>query len=179
MTTFGAQNVSEADVPADRDAIWAVLSEPDLLAEMTPLIDRIHADGDRWCWQLTGINALGLSVAPSFTEQMTFRAPESITFRHAPDPGSPERAGASGRYELEKLSPGRTRLFVDITLHVDLPLPARSRRLVERVMKSMMERTGQRFGQNLYNHLGIDPAAASSRTLVSTGVSRNFSAGAE
>jgi hypothetical protein len=136
-----------------------VLTDPGCLTEMTPLLDGITVDGDRWCWQLSGIRALGVEVAPSFTEQMTFVEPSRITFRHAPPAGQTERAGADGIYELTEVGPDRTHLSIDLTLHVDLPLPKLSRRAVERVMASSMARTGEVFAERLYRHLGVDPAS--------------------
>lgn len=158
MTSFSTRNVSNGDVPVPRSAVWEVLTDPRCLTEMTPLLDRITVDGDRWCWQLSGIHALGVEVAPSFTEQMTFDEPSRITFRHAPPAGHTERAGADGVYELTEVGPDRTHLSIDLTLHVDLPLPALSRRAVERVMASSMARTGDVFAERLYRHLGVDPA---------------------
>lgn len=159
VTCFQTRNVSSGDVPVPRSAVWEVLTDPVCLTEMTPLLDGIGVDGDRWCWQLSGIRALGVEVAPSFTEQMTFDEPSRITFRHAPPAGRTERAGADGVYELTEVAPDRTHLSIDITLHVDLPLPALSRRAVERVMKSSMARTGDVFAERLYRRLGVDPAA--------------------
>lgn len=159
MTCFQTRNVSSGDVPVPRRAVWEVLTDPQCLTEMTPLLDGIAVDGDRWCWQLSGIRALGVEVAPSFTEQMTFEAPSRITFRHAPPAGTTERAGADGVYELTEAGPDQTHLSIDITLHVDLPLPALSRRAVERVMASSMARTGDVFAERLYRRLGVDPAA--------------------
>lgn len=159
MTCFQTRNVSSGDVPVPRSAVWEVLTDPVCLTEMTPLLDGITVDGDRWCWQLSGIRALGVEVAPSFTEQMTFDEPSRITFRHAPPAGRTERAGADGVYELTEVAPDRTHLSIDITLHVDLPLPALSRRAVEGVMTSSMARTGDVFAERLYRRLGVDPAA--------------------
>jgi carbon monoxide dehydrogenase subunit G len=158
MTRFQNRNVSTGDLPVSAETIWAVLTDPDLLAELTPLIKGITADGDRWCWQLTGISALGVSVPPSFTERMTFTPHERIEFRHEPPPGSDERAGVEGLYTIEDLADGGVRLCVDLTMWVDLPLPKLSRRAVERIMAESMQRTGDRFAANLYRHLGIDPA---------------------
>ncbi len=158
MTTFSTRNQSVADVPVDGGAIWAVLTDPDLLASLTPLVASIDADGDTWIWHLRGISALGVSVAPTFTEHMTFREPSSIRYEHRPPDGRSERAGANGVYELEELSTQRTRLTIDITLCVELPLPRLSRRAVERVMATTMQRTGDRFATNLYHHLGIEPS---------------------
>lgn len=145
-------------MPADPAAIWKVLSSPDRLAQLTPLIKAITAKGPIWCWQLNGISALGVTVAPSFTERMTFTEGERIEFRHDPPTGADERAGAEGVYRLSDGGEGLTHLAVDITIEVELPLPAVSRRAVQRVMATSMERTGDRFAQNLYRHLGIDPA---------------------
>jgi carbon monoxide dehydrogenase subunit G len=155
MARFESTSVSQADVPAPREKIWAVLSSPDCLAQLTPLIKRITADGDRWCWQLKSISALGVHVEPSFTEWMSFEAGRRIVFEHRPPPGKAERAGAKGVYTLDDRPDGGTHLAVDITLHVELPLPAISRRAVERVMGSLMARTGERFADNLYARLGI------------------------
>ncbi|HMJ77656.1 MAG TPA: SRPBCC family protein [Iamia sp.] len=158
MTRFQNRNRSEADLPVDRQSIWEVLTDPGCLAALTPLIRAITADGDTWCWQLSGISALGVSVAPSFTEQMTFTPLERIEYRHAPPTGTTEKAGADGVYTLTELDADRTRLFVDLTMWVDLPLPKLSRRAVERVMAESMQRAGDRFAENLYRHLDIDPA---------------------
>ncbi len=155
MTTFESTNVSEGDVPASREQIWAVVTSPDCLAQLTPVIRRITADGDLWCWQLRTISALGAQVAPSFTEHMSFEDGKQLTFEHQPPAGKAERAGARGTYTLSDLPGGGTRLSVDLTLQVELPLPAVSRRTVERVMARMMARTGEKFAENLYAHLGV------------------------
>lgn len=157
MTCFSTRNVSEGDVPVPRSAVWEVLTDPQCLTDMTPLLAGISVDGDRWCWQLSGIRALGVEIAPSFTEQMVFDEPSRIEFRHAPPAGQAERAGADGIYELTELDPDRTHLSIDITLRVDLPLPGLSRRAVERVMASTMARTGDVFAERLYRRLGVDP----------------------
>ena len=165
MTTFSSRNVSEAVVPVPPDVIWPVLADPAELTALTPLVRRIDAAGAAWVWHLRGITALGVSVEPSFTEHMTFEEARSITFEHRPPDGVSERAGAHGRYELHELGTGRTRLFIDITLCVELPLPRLSRRAVGKVMAATMQRTGDRFAVNLYRRLGVDARAASARTL--------------
>ncbi|MFP5321261.1 MAG: CoxG family protein [Acidimicrobiia bacterium] len=166
MTCFRSRNLSRGDVPAPRQAIWEVLTDPAALTDLTPLLTRIDVDGDRWCWQMAGIRALGIEVAPSFTERMTFDAPERIEFRHEPPTGTTERAGADGVYELHELAPDRTHLSIDITLSVELPLPAISRRAVEKVMTSTMARTGDVFAERLARRLGVDPAAVSQESVV-------------
>jgi carbon monoxide dehydrogenase subunit G len=158
VTRFQNRNRSEADLPVARQRVWEVLSDPGCLAALTPLIKDITADGDTWCWQLSGISALGVSVAPSFTEQMTFTPHERIEYAHAPPSGSNEKAGADGIYTLTELPDGGVRLFVDLTMWVELPLPKLSKRAVERVMAETMQRAGDRFAENLYRHLDIDPA---------------------
>lgn len=160
MTAFSSRNQSTADVPASQEAIWEVLSDPDALARLTPLVRAITADGDLWCWQLGGISALGLSVEPAFTERMTFTDGTCIRFRPDPPFGDGQRAGATGTYELSERDDGVTNLAIDITIEVDLPLPKLSAKAVERVMATTMARTGDRFARNLYEQLGLDPSTA-------------------
>ncbi len=156
MNRFEATNRSSDVVAADRAEIWAVLTDPKLLAKLTPMVQRIDDLGDRrWRWQLFGISAVGMRFAPCFTERMLFTDPERIDFDHAPPAGSHERSGAEGIYELAEVE-GGTRVSIRLTVHVDLPLPSLSRSTVERVMATTMQRTGERFATNLRQHLGID-----------------------
>jgi carbon monoxide dehydrogenase subunit G len=159
LTTFSSRNVSEAVVPVGRAEIWSIVSDPRSLSELTPLVRRIDDHGDVWVWHLAGISALGVSVEPTFTELMVFDELRSIRFDHRPPDGRSERAGAHGTYELDDVDVG-THLFIDLTLCVELPLPKLSRRAVESVMASTMQRTGDRFARNLFRRLGLDPAAA-------------------
>lgn len=152
MTTFSATVNSQADVSAPRSAVWAALTDPELLPQLTPLLENISADGDIWCWSMMKISALGVSIAPSFTEQMIFDEPGRIEYTHNPPAGARERAGAEGVYELADID-GGTRLSIDLTLHVDLPLPTAAQPAVRRVMEKTMQRTGDRFSQNLLRHL--------------------------
>jgi carbon monoxide dehydrogenase subunit G len=153
MTRFEARTTSTETLPVPPEPIWEVLTSPHLLAEMTPLIDRIvEVDDDHWRWHLHNIAGIGVAVAPCFTVRMDFDATERIDFTHAPR--GHERAGADGIYTLDEVE-GGTHLCVDMTVHVDLPLPAVSRRAVTRVMHATMERMGERFAHNLYDHLGI------------------------
>lgn len=159
MATFSSRNVSSAVLPVARHRIWQLVSDPVALAHLTPLVDHIEVDGDTWCWTLTGIAALGVSIAPSFTERMRFVPEERIEFRHEPPgPERRERAGAEGVYLLDSLGDTSTRLDIDITLCVELPLPGFARGAVERVMAATMQRTGDAFAANLYARLGVDPA---------------------
>ena len=157
MASFSSRNRSTATVPAPRDEIWKVLTDPASLADLTPLVASITAEGDVWTWKLSGISALGVSVAPSFTERMVFTDGTRIEFHHESPEGVEERAGAVGTYVLSDEGSG-TRLAIDITIEVELPLPRASRRAVERVMATTMAKTGDRFARNLYKKLGLDPA---------------------
>ena len=165
VNRFEARNISSGEVPAPRHDIWEVLSSPDRLAQMTPLLDGISVHGDVWCWRLSGISTLGVEVAPSFTERMTFEPETTIRFAHEPQPGAPERGGADGVYTLHVVHDGLTRLEIDINLHVLLPLPQAARRAVQRVMTSTMTRTGDVFAKRLYEQLGLDPSTAAQETV--------------
>jgi len=154
MATFSCTNRSEAIVAADQQTIWDALTDPQLLVRLTPLLTGIDADGDTWRWHLTSISALGVGIAPVFTEQMTFTPTRQIRFTHRPPPGVKEHAGVEGHYELEPAAHG-THLLVELTMSVDLPLPRLSAPAVQRVMSVTMARTGERFSANLLKHLGL------------------------
>jgi len=148
-----------------------VLNDPELLGELTPLVDRIRARGDVWSWTLAGISGLGIEVAPTFTERMVFTPISRIEYHHEPPPGSSERAGVDGTYLITKIDEGTSKLTIDLTLCVELPLPGFSRRVVEGIMAASMGRTGDAFARNLYRHLGIDPDTVSIRVIEGEGAS--------
>ena len=89
MARFTATTENEAVVSADRSAVWEILTDPEALPELTPFLNEITADGDLWRWQMGRIPVLGVSVAPAFTEKMTFTPEERIEFTHAPPDGKP------------------------------------------------------------------------------------------
>jgi carbon monoxide dehydrogenase subunit G len=153
MATFTAHNRSEAVVPTGREEIWKVLTDPDLLAKLTPLLKSVTPDGDHWTWRLVKIPVLSTSIAPKFTERMHFTEMESITFTHEP-PDATEKAGAEGRYDLTEVE-GGTHLVIDLQLCVDLPLPRISAPAVTAVMSQVVVRMGDKFADNLYDHLGL------------------------
>jgi carbon monoxide dehydrogenase subunit G len=169
VTAFCSRNRSIATVPVAPERIWDVLTDPELLASLTPLVDRITAAGDVWSWTLAGISGLGIEVAPTFTERMTFVPISRIDFRHDPPPGATERAGVEGIYQITKITDSSSKLAIDLSLCVELPLPGFARRAVESIMATSMGRTGDAFARNLYRHLDIDPATVSIRVIEGEG----------
>ena len=146
VATFEARNPEET-VPYAHEDIWAVLTDPDLLARLSPLVTRIDDQGEHWVWHLTGISALGVRIDPCFRERMSFVDGHKIGFQHDPPPDRHERAGAAGNYLLEETGDG-THLPIDLTIHVELPLPRTAAPTVRRVMDQIMQRTGDRFARN-------------------------------
>jgi carbon monoxide dehydrogenase subunit G len=151
MTEFTVRSVSSASVAVPREDIWAALTDPALLPELTPYLHEIEVDGDRWRWHLSRIPVLGMAVAPSFTEVMGFDEPSSITFQHDPSHRD-ERAGVDGSYHLSDGRSG-TDLAIDLAIHVDLPFPRLARPAVQTAMKGVVGMMGQRFSSNLVRHL--------------------------
>ncbi|SDJ39609.1 Carbon monoxide dehydrogenase subunit G [Frankineae bacterium MT45] len=157
VNTFSATNKSEAIVPASREAIWSLLTDPQALVRMTPLLSRVDVDGEHWTWHLTRIAALGVQISPVFTEQMTFDAPNRIDYSHQPPEGVRERTGVDGHYRLSDVS-GGTRLSIRLTIHTELPLPRATGPAVAGVIATMMARTGEKFAANLLRELGVEVA---------------------
>jgi carbon monoxide dehydrogenase subunit G len=151
MTAFTVRNRSSATVAADRADLWSALTDPDLLARLTPYLKCIDVDGDRWRWHLTRIPVLGAVVEPSFTELMGFAEPTSITFRH--DPASRrEQAGVEGAYRLDD-HPDGTDVSIDLAVTVELPFPKVAGPAVRTAMGGVVAHMGRRFGSNLAHHL--------------------------
>ena len=159
MTTFTATKHAVAVVEADRKEIWSALTDPALMARLTKFVKRITADGDTWRWELSGLEVLGRSIAPAFTERMVFDEPDRIEFHHDP-PNRREPAGVNGWYALTALPDGATRLETDMSICVELPLPRVSGRAVERVMRSVLDAMGDGFSANLLTHLGATERAS-------------------
>lgn len=155
MATFTASVRSEAVVPAARSEIWTALTDPDTLPRLTPLLSSIDVDGDHWRWRLGNISALGVQISPVFTERMRFEPQTRIEYEHEPPEGTREYTGASGFYQLDDVD-GGTHLAIALTLTVELPLPRLAAPAVEKVMRTTMDRTGDRFSQNLLDHLGVE-----------------------
>lgn len=155
MARFSADTRAQAVVAAPRSEIWAALTDPSLVAEMTPFVRRITADGDHWRWEMSGLSVLGVGVSPAFTEKMTYDEPERIEFRHDPPPGATERSAVEGWYELEEVE-GGTRLTTSLEITLDLPLPKVSGRAVRATMNTVIDQMGERFSRNLLAHLGAE-----------------------
>jgi carbon monoxide dehydrogenase subunit G len=163
MTSFSARTHAEAVVLAPQQDIWAALVDPDLMARFTPFLKNITADGEHWVWEMSGLNVLGLRVAPAFTERMVFTEPDRIEFHHDPPSGKSEQAGVEGWYELTPVdddSGVATRLVTDLEITVDLPLPKVSGRAVRATMKKVIDSMGDRFSQRLLDHLGAEQRSA-------------------
>lgn len=160
MAWFSARTISATTVPVASDQIWAILTDPTALADLTPLVRSIEASGSEWLWTLNGIEALGVKLEAAFTESMQFTEGRQIVFAHDPPPGTKERAAVDGIYDLAPVDSESTDLKVDLTLSVELPLPRLSRHAVDRVISTTMRATGQQFASNLYERLGLDPATA-------------------
>ncbi len=153
MTRFTADTQAEAVVAAPPAEIWAALTDPTLVAELTPFVRGITATGDHWHWQLSGLKVLGVGVAPAFTELMVLDEPERIDFRHDPPEGETEIAGVEGWYTLTERAEG-TLLVTSLEITLDLPLPRASRRAVEAAMRRVIDQMGERFSTNLLKQLG-------------------------
>ena len=155
MTSFSARTRAEAVVLAPQADIWAALVDPELMARFTPFLKGITADGDHWVWQMSGIDVLGVKLAPSFTELMVFDEPDRIEFRHDPPSGTKEQAGVEGWYALSPTDDG-TRLVTELEIRVELPLPRAAVRAVRATMRRVIDTMGDKFSANLLEHLGAE-----------------------
>ena len=153
MATFSTSNRSAATVTADVGAVWDVLTDPALIARLTPFLHSVHEEGEHWVWQLTRIPVLGAHFSFTFRERMDFDEPQRIDFTHDPAPGAQESAGVVGWYVLKPREQG-THLETSMEITVDLPFPGVVRPAVTTAMKGVVAVMGQRFSHNLLHHLG-------------------------
>ena len=158
MNQFRATTESTAVVPADRMEIWQALIDPDLLPRLTPLLNSIDTNGDRWTWHMIKFGALGVSITPVFTEKMTFDEGKRIDYTHAAPAGARETAGAEGSYRLADVA-GGTKLDITLTVTIELPLPRAAGPAVRAIMQKTMDRTGEKFASNLLKYLGVSATA--------------------
>jgi hypothetical protein len=70
VTRFSAGTRAEAVVDASRDRVWAALTDPDVVAALTPFVRRIVPVGsgpaERWRWEMTGLSVLGVGIPPGY-----------------------------------------------------------------------------------------------------------------
>jgi carbon monoxide dehydrogenase subunit G len=160
VTSFSVSTASTATVDADRERVWAALTDPDLIVRLTPYLSRIDAAHDRgverWTWQLVRIPLLGSMVSPSFTEVMTYDEPSRIDFVHDPE-RTDEKAGVDGRYVLKEARQG-TDVSIELSIAVELPFPKLARAAVHAAMRAVIATMGSRFSHNLVRHLSTDHA---------------------
>lgn len=157
MARFSAKKTAEAVVLAPRQQIWDLLVDPDAIAEMTPFVKQITAEGEHWHWQMSGLDVLGVKVSPAFTERMVFSGTERIEFRHDPPADRTERSAVDGWYDLADAdhdSREATRLTTSLEIHLELPLPKLSSPAVTGAMRGVISQMGDRFSQNLLDRLG-------------------------
>lgn len=162
MTAFTVRSRSGATVDAKPGQVWDALTDPDLLPRLTPYLREIEVNGNRWVWHLGPVPVLGIGIAPSFTEVMSFEPRSRITFTHdieRPD----ERAGVGGTYRLMPAGTG-TDLAIDLAITVDLPFPSMARPAVHTAMRGVVAAMGNRFSANLVRHLATSRAEAQLRS---------------
>jgi carbon monoxide dehydrogenase subunit G len=152
MTRFTASNKSAATLKSSRQDVWDALTDPELLPKLTPYLNRIDVDGDRWTWQVTKVPVLGKNIGSTFTEVMTFDEPKRIGFEHDPQ-RTEEKTEVQGEYHLEDAGSG-TRVSIELGVTVELPFPRGMRRPVEGAIAAVMAGMGRRFATNLLRHLG-------------------------
>jgi carbon monoxide dehydrogenase subunit G len=152
MTRFTASNKSAATLKSSRQDVWNALTDPELLPKLTPYLNRIDVDGDRWTWQVTKVPVLGKNIGSTFTEVMTFDEPKRIGFEHDPQ-RTEEKTEVQGEYHLEDAGSG-TRVSIELGVTVELPFPRGMRRPVEGAIAAVMAGMGRRFATNLLRHLG-------------------------
>ena len=118
MTRFTASNQSAATLKSSRKDVWVALTDAELLPELTPYLNRIDVEGDRWTWHVAKVPILGKSIGSTFTEVMTFDEPSRIDFVHDPA-RTDEKAGVDGRYVLKEARQG-TDLSIELAITVEL-----------------------------------------------------------
>jgi len=162
VTTFSSSTTAEALVPVGRDRVWDVLTDPDVVARLTPFVSSITEEGDHWIWTMSGLSVLGKGFTATFTERMTLEERTRIEFTHDPPAGGKERAGVHGWYALSDhtgadgaRSDECVMLEISLEICVDLPLPRLSGGAVRSTMKAVTSQMGDRFSKNLLDHLGV------------------------
>lgn len=158
MTRFTSSTQSEAVITADRDRVWELLTDPDAVARLTPLLKSIDVDGDLWIWHMGTIPGLPVKFAPTFTERMTQTPKERIEYEHAPR-GGKEPAAVKGWYALDE-HPEGVKLGIYLEICVALPLPKVAGGMVTKVMGQVMEGMGDRFAKRMLAELDAQEVSA-------------------
>lgn len=158
MTRFTSSTTSEAVITADRERVWEMLTDPDTVARLTPLLDRIDVEDDLWIWHMGSIPGLPVRFAPTFTERMHFDPMERIEYEHAPR-GGKEPAAVKGWYALDE-HPDGVKLGIYLEICVALPLPKAANGMVTKVMGRVMDQMGDRFAQRMLAELDAEEVAA-------------------
>lgn len=154
MGSFTTSTHSGATVTAEVEQVWAALTDPVLLARLTPFLHRVTPQGDdHWVWEMSKVPVLGRSFSFTFRERMSFDEPRRIGFTHDPAPGAREAAGVEGWYALDPRGE-HTHLETSLAITVDLPFPGLLRPAVTAAMKGVVALMGQRFSAHLLQHLG-------------------------
>jgi carbon monoxide dehydrogenase subunit G len=152
VNRFSTSITSTAEIPYARGDIWSLVSDPDMVATMTPFLRAVTVvDAGTWVWELHGIPYPGGEFAAHFTEAMQLQAPERIDFTHAPD--GRELAGADGWYSLDPVGRDQTRLAIGLSVHAVLPAPRWASRVIEPAMHAVVQQMGNRFAVNLQREL--------------------------
>lgn len=158
MTRFTSSTESTAVITADRDEVWEMLTDPETVARLTPLLQRIEVDGDLWIWHMGTIPGLPVKFAPTFTERMKQVPKERIEYEHAPR-GGKEPAAVKGWYSLDD-HPRGVRLGIYLEICVALPLPRLAGGMVTGVMNQVMGQMGDRFAKRMLAELDAEEVAA-------------------
>ncbi len=150
---FDSTRDDEAVVAGTVEQVWAILADPEALAEMTPFVHHIADLGDgRWSWELRGIPLPGGKFAAAFTERMEFEEFHTIRFAHE-DPDDRELAGATGVYRLTPVDATHTHLHITLGIHAWVPAPKLAAPLVQAAMQSAIAFMGDRFSKRMIAHL--------------------------
>jgi carbon monoxide dehydrogenase subunit G len=152
MASFSARKTSQATVAHPRDLVWEVLTDPDTVARLTPMVRSITAEDDLWHWQLARISVLGQSFELGFTEAMSYDPRSRISFSHRPR--GEERAGTEGRYDLSDADDQKaTHLRIELEVTVELPFPRLARPAIEATMQGVLAAMGSGFSRSIEKEL--------------------------
>lgn len=149
MNAFESSRVSEALVVGSPEQVWSLLTDPDVIARLTPFVHSIREQGEVWVWRLAGIPYPGGHFSPQMRQHMSFTPLTRIDFR--PESESSE-AGATGRYDIAPAGDG-TSLRIALTVFVTLPLPRLVRPAVEAAMSATLTKMGDAFSRGFEREL--------------------------